>query len=361
MKSLLIVICLSFMFTVHAKIVARVSGVEGNAFIFNDGESYMLKYGSKVEDMSEVVVEDGSALTLLNSQGHEFHVNGGSLVKFNNGITELKNGSIWVINEGFKKGFVHSANSIANYGLGQFIYSFDNMTGKTQLLVITGDIQFSNTLEPNLHVSIPSGYFSLVDPKLRDGLPRAPTKVGLKSYKKIKSTFAHFKQLQKIKIDRLWEAPKKVNRSIASVNDQFSLTTVKKVTNKKRGKLIIIKTYSGRIPASISQSSSAASPMDYLQNKVKENKKAYIPVKTGSSAKIRYFGFDNKKSSPEANTGRTPASVKKLAIIKDLKGPVSVFSKTFTKKQNSNQRHSDDVNSLIDELESYKADYQKKY
>jgi hypothetical protein len=371
---------MSFTSVVFAKTVARVIEVDGNAFMIDSKKSTKtLQYGSKISDLSEVMVEDGSILSLVNDNGSILHVTGGSLLKFYNGISEIKSGQVWVISKGaMGNGVFHTSNSIVNYGEGQFIYSFDNVSGKTQVLALTGNLRISNALEPNLKITVPAGHFSLVDQKYENGLPRTATKVGLSSYKNFKNLFVGFNSLRHSKIDQLWASPRKPTkgRKIASVNDQFSAEK-----SLSRGKIIKFTTYkkSERHPAS-----AGASPLNYYKKIKKQQAKKYKKVKNNIVAPVYYYGFHFKQEMPVAKKPRmqkltpivkesyykvpsskfapkrTPASVKPSGLIQDLKTNTS-FEKSFMKNANSNQRHTGEVNSLIDELKSYKQEFKKNY
>jgi hypothetical protein len=389
MKLLSVIILFTLSMATHAKTVARVIEVDGNAFSFMGKKASSLKYGSKLEDLSEIMVEDGSTLSLVNSAGHVFHVNGGSLVKLYKGIVELKNGHVWIQSKSEEKGLFNTSNSIGQYGKGQFIYSFDNISGKTQLLVLKGTVKFSNALEPKLFTKVSSGHFSLVEQNYENGLPRSPTKVGLKSYKQMKNTFAKFEKLQNNEIETmLWGPPvAKKSRSIASV-----VPKAKKSYGATggSGKIITIRTIQssgGRVPAS-------ASPMEYYQEIKRKNAWKFKPMKSTKVAPIRYFGQkpSSKKqvstnvvttkvntkavSAIPANTevavktavtvvtapkkaSRVPASVGKSQLIEDLKR--SDFEKSLNVGAEKDKRHSNEVNHLIDELKSYKKDFKKDY
>lgn len=382
MKLLSIIFLLTISMTSQAEIVARVVEVNGNAFSFMGKKASSLKYGSKLEDLSEVMVEDGATLSLVNNHGHLFHVNGGSLVKLYKGILELKNGHVWVQSKSEEKGLFNTSNSIGQYGKGQFIYSFDNISGKTQLLVLKGMVKFSNALEPKLFTKISSGNFSLIEQEYENGLPRSPTKVGLKSYKLMKNIFANFDNLQNNEIEKmLWGQPvTKKSRSIASVVPSAKEAAT---TPVKSGRIIKIRTISGggnRVPAS-------ASPMEYYQNLKKKEAWKFRPIKSQKIAPVRYFGhtWKSKKvvsarmvkpqmkqmtnlgkpsekamaKASEKKANRVPASVGKSQLIQDLKR--SDFEKSLTIGADKDKKHSNEVNNLIDELKSYKKDFKKDY
>lgn len=383
MKVLILLSCFVFSSSSFAKTVARVIEVKGSAFVFSeDNSSKTLRYGSKVQDLSEVMVEDGSALSLINNEGHIYHVNGGTLVKFFKGFAEVKNGQVWVVvkNLGNGPGVIHTPNSIAKYTEGQFIYSYDNHSGKTQALVLIGDVKFSNALEPEVSINVPSGHFSIVERDFDKGLPRSPTKVGLKSYKKFKSLFVGFDSLQDTTIENmLWNKPsKREGRSIASVNDQFS---GKSSLKAPRGKLIKITTYksNSRIPASVG-------PMSYYKDIKRKESARRKPANTGNGVEIKYWGFKWRKPSsklapkkaikkkehkmviktnliqnPLKEVKRKPASVGTQAIVRELSNITSDFERTLRQSAKQEKRHADEVNSLIDDLKSYKQDYKKEY
>ncbi len=366
MKNVLIVIALVFSFSSFAETVARVLDVQGNAFAFNGKKTTSLKYGSKVLDLTEIMVEDGATLSLLNPQGHVVHINGGSLVKLYNGIFELKNGHVWVNSTTNTSGLFNTANSIGQYGEGQFILSFDNITGKTQLLVLVGDVKFSNALEPSLNTNVSAGLFSLVDPKYENGLPRTPTKVGLSSYKQMKLVFTNFKEIQKTNFEKtMWgEEKSSPKRSIASVISAPS----KNWKSKTRGRLIKITTYGGsRVPASVG-------PMDYYTDMKKRNAWKYKPIKNSHFAPVKYYGVKPavkmkkqhapmvkvvKKMEVKKTVNRVPASIQKSQMIHEIKR--SGFEASLNKESKKIKRHSNEINNLIDELKTYKQDFQKDH
>lgn len=345
----------------HAKVVARVIEAKGNSFVFMGKDVRTLNYGSSIEDLSEIMVEDSSALSIVNNAGQVFHIRGGSLVKVYEGLLELKNGNVWGTSEVDAPYIISTPNSIAKYTDGEFIASFDNITGKSQLLVLIGKMKFSNALDPNLNTLVQAGQFSLVDQNYENGLPRNPTKVGLKSFKETKKLFSAFKVLDKTKIEKmLWGKKNSPKRSIASVDER-------KLSRAKPGRIITIKTYKKRASRGVA----SVSPMKYYSdvNQVEQRKR--IPIKNAKTAPIRYFGVELKKVSsiPSSKTvmeatlpsfkGRVPASVKKSSFINDLKG--SDFESSLKKEMRENQRHTPAVNELIDELKSYDNDYQKEY
>lgn len=350
-----------------AKTVARVLYVKGNAFHFTNGKTKTLKYSDKIADLEDIMVEDDSALSLVNSTGHIFHINGGSLVKFFNGNLELKNGNIWVDsqNASYTVG-LNTSNSIVRLKNGQYIYSFNNDTGKTQFLTLMGDAEISNALDPSLKLKVGAGFFSLVDKNYNNGLPRRATRIGKTSYQNMKGLFSDFDSIRKQKIQIFEpELTKSVSRNIASVDKAHS--------KSKKGKIISITTYgASRVPAS-----SGSSPMNYYKELKQNEKNLRKPLRTGKIAKINYHGFVEKQETKKStgsivkiksmtskkrvkkDTKRLPASIEKNHLINELKK--SDFLKSLEQSEKVDKRHPDEVNNLIDELKTYKQDFKKNY
>mgnify|MGYP000144378935 CR=1 FL=1 len=363
MIKLLSIVTLLTCFSVQASTVARVLEVKGNAFAFTGGKNpRVLKYGDQVEDLSDVMVEDSSQLSLVNTEGDVMHITGGTLLKVYKKNIELKAGQIWTVAK--SRGNITTTNAVAEYRDGQFVTSFDNISGKTQVLVITGDVKVANVLEPALYTNVSAGQFSLVDPKYENNLPRTPTKVGKESFQKLRGEFASFETLDNPSLNKVMPGAEPAmvpakGRTIASVIEGYTKTPSK----PKAGKIIKIYSTTNRKPASAHK---------YYMN-LKGSKKSAASRAPVESAKIRYFGKKWKQqlsiktnNAPKAQTQmepkRIPASIPQASansLIQDLKK--NNFEKSLDEKSKTIERHSDEVNQLIDNLKSYDKDYQKAY
>ncbi len=368
MRSIALFIFL-FSMQAQAKIIARVLDVGGNSFVFDSrGQSQQLRFGSKIYDMSEVMVDDSSYLTVLDQSDNIHHLAGGTYAKFFNNLLEIKNGYVWTSAK--NPAFINTINSVISYKGGQFITSVNSSALKTQVLSLTASPKLASSLEPNLSIDVPSGHFSFIDQTYEKGLPRRPTRVGLNSYKSIKGLFANVKGLEKTTFEKTLfsaESPSVV-RKIASVEPSVQSHPTSRI-GKQKGKVIFIKTAS-RNPASVQKESA----MDYYKSMMPKPKKKV--VKKPKKVKIKYFGFDfnNKESKTSArkskvvvspsivnkvdNVQRVPASAHTMGIVHDIN---SAFEKSLNNKVINNRRHSDEVNQLIDELKSFKKDYSKHY
>jgi hypothetical protein len=389
MKQLLI---LSFILSAsfaNAKTVARVLGVEGNSFNFmSSKKAKQLIYGSKIEDASVVMVEDGATLSIKDEAGRVYHLGGGTQVKLFSKLIEVQKGYIWVSSKLNSIGTISSANAVVKYTQGQFIFNFDNYRSKSQVMALTGNVQLSNSVEPELLVEIPAGHFSFIDNKIDEGMPRGATRVGLTSYKSFKSVFDNNERIQHKSFDRAFEQEQSVpKRAIASVTP--------KVT---KGKILYFGKESKRIPASASPNA-----MSYYKS-VTTPKKVVKKVK---KVKIRVFGLEDEVSRGVASS--TPESVKdsvspskseggsffkrrqermklkeELELMKQKKiaakfeaqeaakrrKPSSVnpyaakataFEQSLKESESENTRHTNERSSLIDELKSYNKAYKKQY
>lgn len=369
MKLLIVTVSLFILsFSSFAKDQGFVSGIEGNAFVFyGKSQAKMLRYGSKIKDFAEVMVEDGSYVSMTNAEGQTYHLAGGTQVKMLGNLVELKAGKMWFFSNSDKKiTTIKSANSQASVKKGQFVLSFDSVKDKTQLLVLSGQVYFSNSLEPDLGVEVSPSYFSFVDMKYNDGLPRRPTRVGLKSYQKLKLSFNGIDEIENSSFEVLFGGQSKKSRSIASVTEKKNQPNLKKKSPKKKGRVIF---YSAARKVEQRSPSSVGSAMNYYMNM--EKPKKVVPVQSKKVAKVRVFSatINNKQvmsPSPKkkvVNTvklknSRMPASVQTNSLIQELN---SSFEKSLKIIEVKDQRHPEEVNSLIDDLKSYGQDYRKEY
>jgi hypothetical protein len=375
MKLLIVTYLLIFSTATWAKTVARVSGIEGNSFVFYGKKaSAVLKYGDKVADLSEVMVEDGAYVSLVDYHGHTFHLAGGSHVKFYNNMLEVKRGKVWTNSENDTEPFViQSVNASATYGKGQFVFSFSNYDGKTQLLVMDGTVNFQNILEPELGLDVGPGFFSLVDKEYNQGLPRVATRVGLKSYTKVKLSFVGIEEVENTNFETMFGG--KAKRSIASTGDFQAVKkhalVPKHNASGKKGKLYYYSTSTKSAKRTPASASSYSGPAAYYQDYLQKNKKKVY--KSGKSLKIKVFGgLDQASSAPVAakkvvktnptpvkvENARTPASIETQMIIHDLN---NTFERSLKKQIRIKKRHPGEVNQLIDDLKSYDANYNKSY
>jgi hypothetical protein len=324
-KSSLVLIALVAL-PVWAKPVAQVTGINGPVFVVQpDGKTATLKLNDHLEDKSEIMVEEGSSITVNDYYDATYHLIGGTHLKFFDRSAQLKRGKTWIqcMNGRFPLALT-TANGHANYWKGEFIATFDQATSRSQFLVVNGDVEVSNVLDRDLKYTVAAGTFTMVDPEVEDGVPRAPTKVGLAS---LNTAIAEFKKVPEIN-----KEPTKPARAIASVEE----TPV-----TKKGEIIFIQT--NRLPASVS-----GGAYKYFSKKVKKESFSHAP--------IRYFGSRiGQKPAPVA-IPRAPASVAPISISpqKTASKPLDPeFEESLKRKVTEQPKFPKELNSLIEDLKSY--------
>lgn len=306
-------------FPLWAKPVAQVTELNGSVFVVKaDGKTTTLKLNDHLEDQSEVMVEEGASITLNDYYDATYHLIGGTHLKFFDRSAQLKRGKTWIqcMNGRFPLALT-TANGHANYWKGEFIATFDQASGRSQFLVVNGDVEVSNVLDRNMKYTVPAGTFTLVDPEKDEGVPRAPTKVGLAS---LDSALGEFKQLP----EKLKEVVP--SRGIASVEERPA-----------KGEIIFIKT--NRLPASVS-----GGAHKYFAKKSP-------PVET-SHAPIRYIGTSWKP----VTSVRMPASYAPKAAMPITLAPKKLdaeFEDSLKRKAFEQPKYPKELNSLIEDLKSY--------
>ncbi len=312
---------LAFMaFPLWAKPVAQVTELSGSVFVVKpDGKTSTLKVNDHLEDKSEVMVEEGGSITLNDYYDATYHLIGGTHLKFFDRSAQLKRGKTWIqcMNGRFPLALT-TANGHANFWKGEFIVTFDQATSRSQFLVVNGDVEVSNVLERDLKYSVPAGTFTLVDPEIEEGAPRAPTKVGLAS---LDTALSEFKKLP----EDLKEGATPT-RSIASVNESV-----------KKGEITFIK--SNRLPASVN-----GGAHKYFAKKVK--------IESVGTAPIRYFGTSWKPFVAP----RRPASIAPMAPTPKKSAPQELdpeFGDSLKRKSSEQPKFPKELDALIEDLKSY--------
>ncbi len=336
-----------------AKPVAQVTEVSGTVFMVTaDGKTTSLRANDHLEDKAEVLVEEGGSVTLNDYYDATYHLIGGTHLKIFNKSVQLKKGKTWIQSKTKQHSLaLTTANGHVDYSSGEFISSFDQTSGRSQVLVVSGDVYVSNVLDRDLRYLIPAGSFTLVDPDVENGVPRAPTKVGLTS---LSSALLEFKRLpEEIKT----QAPA---RAIASVKDEPA----------KKGEIIFIST--NRLPASVNNG-----PHKYFK---KFKKTKMNPQEAYTAAPIKFYGVTvESKEEPvtgvseetkptavpapvvtkatEEVTPRLPASIP--APIQEPKKALETkaidpeFANSLKEQSEMQPKYSKELDNLIHDLTSY--------
>ncbi len=313
---------------VWAKPVAQVTELSGTVFaVGEDGKTKTLKVNDHIDEKSDLMVEEGGNLSLNDYYDATYHLAGGSNMKFFNRSVQLKKGKVWIEAKNPKNTLVlTTANGSVNYAKAEFIATFDQMTSRSQFLVVKDSVDVANILDKNLMTSVTSGTFTLIDPEVENGSPRAATKVGLAS---LQSALAEFKRLP---------PASEPTREIASVEETPAPV--------KKGEIMFIS--SGRLPASVE-----GGAYKYWKKSAGKKMKT-TSVQTFAGAPIKYYGTNFQAVTPVSP--RVPASVAPVQIIK--KTPISLnqdpeFEGSLKKEMTQQPKYSKELNSLIQDLTSY--------
>lgn len=308
-----------------AKVVAKVTEVKGNVFaVLPDGKTVKVIPNLHLDEKSEIIVDENGSATFYDFYDTTYHMNHSSHIKVLDRSVHLKGGKVWIQSTHTTSPLsLITANAYVDYWKSEFITSFDQVSGKSQVMVVNGDLDVSNILDRNLKYSLTAGAFTVIDPDVNEGQPRQPTTIGPESLSK---ALAEFKAVPKSILNK--EIPS-TKRAIASVEEIPSPT--------KKGEIIFIKT--NRAPAS-----------------VESKKKFKTPVaKTFSPVPIRVIGHSAPvtpkvvtPSLPRVEFSRVPASAQPAKMIQDVD-----FQQSLDSAKGSQPKYPSEVQKLIDDLKSY--------
>jgi len=154
-----------------AKPVAQVVEISGQVFaITEDGKTRSLKLNEHLDEKNEVMVEEGSSITLNDYYDATYHLIGGSHLKFFDKSVQLKRGKTWIQSKNSRhKLIVTTANGLIEFNKSEFITTFSHANARSQILVVNGDVEVSNILEKNMKQVISAGQFTLIDPQVENG------------------------------------------------------------------------------------------------------------------------------------------------------------------------------------------------
>jgi len=389
-----------------SKKLAVVDDIRGHAFLVQEGKTKQLRVGDFLNDFSEIITEEGAQVSFSDFYDHQYHLSGSGHVKILNKMIELVRGYFWVQSYRPTKipFMVQTANSFVKYYDGEAIISFDSFSGKTQIMVVKGDFRIGNILHKERHfdVDVADGEFSFVDNEFDSGNPRKTTRVGYSSFQKVLTLFVDVKPLDKDNdlYREIKRIPKKqkvalkvARRQAIGKMDRDSILTkyiqekVPHVKNKKitKDKFIylrldrksygkgtkVFRRYYSNILKKINKEKKKKKVVKFRPNYKKKSgvpiyifaPRVHFPV---SGKKIRR----GKMGPGKKAKGRYSKKMKRQAKIKrvykkrsrqQLKTDKSDFEKTLVNEYKNQMRHSDEVNSLIEDLKSYEQDFKKNY
>lgn len=306
-----------------AKPIAQVQEVKGLAFVITPmGATKKIKPLDIIDERAEILVEEGAQISLNDYYNATYHLSGGTHVKFYERSVQLKKGKTWVKSQSRNPLAVTTANGNIEYTASQFIAIFDQVTNRSQVLVVQGEVDVSNILDQNLRYSVNQGDFTVIDPEIDNGLPRSPTKVGMASLN------AALEEFEMTGRPMVLPTQAKTSRSIASVS------TLEAPMAVKRGQIIFMS--STALPQEVSSKKGQRTPASVTP------KKGASPQTWWGPAAISYYGVHGTPA-PKSFT-RLPASTSNMNIE---------IEPTLKKVENVKPAYSNDLESLIRDLKSY--------
>ncbi|GEM_PF-2069292 len=358
-----------------AKPLVLVSKLTGNAFsVFNDATK-QLREGDYLDDFSTVMTEEGATISLSDFHDHKYHLAGSGMIKMYNGILEVLRGYVLIQSFGTDAGVnyrLQTSNAISTYTHGDAVISFDPLAGRTELLVLNGKFEFKNSIHDDLGVTLQRSEFSFVDNNYDKGIPRLPTRIGEKSYGQISSMFSKFLSDEYKYAQTKNVREESIFRGVASVSSADGVSA-KESGATAGGKIIYRRPYERKQFDLDSYYSKKVTKID--SDRINQKFRPEYSVKTGVAVKI--YGNtsrsiasipSSKKIAKERSfVQRKPASIlinPQVTISQDattINVAPNAFQNGLMKAYTEQMRHENEVNSLIDELSSYKNSYQKNY
>jgi hypothetical protein len=345
-----------FSINLWAKPVARVVDFTGAVFaITPEGKTVKVKNGMHLNESTSLMLEDDSAVSLTDFYDNVIHVAGGSQITVEDRFIELTKGHVWFKSIGSTASLkVQSSNAILDVSKSESIVSYDSALARTNLLTLAGEAKIANAIEESLYQRVQPGMFSFVDKGFDDGYPRIPTMIGFNSYQRVTGVFYKVQpndnaiemMLTQNNSNQV-ETEKSVKREIASVTSEKKVQTA---DGKKSG-IIFISTKFG--------------PKGEAHQYYKSLKKTRAPASVSSNnAEVRVFGSKPNQGSISRSAAAKPkiVPVKPVVMSNQSENTVPIdFDESLSKAYHNQKRHTDEVNRLIDELQSFDKDYKKKY
>lgn len=325
---------------VLAGLVGKVHELKGEAFKVVAGKTSTLKVGSDLEEGADILVSDESTITVGDFFDRRHHLSAGSHLTMNDRAVILKKGSLWTQSMGPKStGQVTTANMLIQAEQGEWVTTYDPAAQRTQLTSISGEVRVASPQEPAFQYAVSAGMFTQAQPKLDDGYPRSPTKLG---YESLMKTLALFPG-QKSRDAGLakFQEKSEASRAIASVENA-----------PKKGEITFISTPAARTPAS----ADAGSAQSYFMKKAVKKSRKMKAVGHATTAPVRVIGLSATSPTMAQEHSRKPASVRPAQAPKpseSLDAKPNDFLKSYQEHKAAQPLHPNEVQRLLDDLESY--------
>jgi hypothetical protein len=308
-----------------AELVGKVQAVKGEAFLVEAGVTRTVRADMDIHQGAKILVGDGAKITVGDFFDNRHHLAAGTHVSMEANGFVLQKGAVWTQAFSGKTTFTTTTPNMITLGRkGEWVLTYDVARRRSQLTTITGEVDVASPQEPAFKYAVSAGMFTMSDPKIEEGYPRSPTKLG---YESLMQTLA------------LFPGVKSQDAGIAQVQDK---TPARAVASAK-GELVFITTIEkgGRLPAS-----AEGSAHHYFSQKTAKK----VGKKLGSTAPVRVIGYQ----AVATPAYRLPAS-KASTQSKDHapRSTDSEFMKSYEIHQRNQPKHSQEVQRLVDDLKSF--------
>jgi hypothetical protein len=327
----------------QAKLVGKIHGVKGHAFMNYDGRTVTLKKDMDVYDSAQIIVSDDAQVTVGDFYDRYYHLAAGTSFVMHHRAGILQKGQLWSQTAHASRDVsIATANLLMQSFRGEFIVTYSVVDKCSQLTVISGEVNVASPKQPNLRYAISAGEFTIAHPDQDNGYPRAPTRLG---YESLQTALAQFPGVTALDHGIAQVQKQSGARSIASVEETPAAPARTQV-----GSITYIKT--------VTPARNVASAQEYYLKKVKAPRKP----KAVMGAPVRVIGADWKAvtSAPTMKltapmVKRDVASVKKGGVPAPgvLEPNLSEFLKSYEFHQSKQHQHTPEVQRLIDDLKSY--------
>ena len=344
----------------------RVTDVQGHVFGVCDERTFNLKIGYKLPDKTEIITEEGAQVSFMDAVGRQFHLSGAGHVEITDHGIKLNRGYLWIQSFQSKQRLtLRTANALAELLVGEGIFSFDNASGRSQLLAVKGEFKFAHFLDVNRYEILQPGEFSMVDAE--HGVPRRATPIGFQSYEKIIALFRgpHRDAMggaQRLPASAAASGEKLTSGQVDDINADLKKLHVGQIKKKVR-----------RFKAKAKTKGNVAKKGDVMEPGGEKQQSRYPGVVT------RVFGL--KELEPELERPRFRATPEEGALtagprasLRRVRAPASQrvegqpaspypwgFEGALRKHLRKTSRQKLEEEGLVEELKYYREDYKVTY
>ena len=195
LKNFFLFLILMFITELHAATGFRVVNVTGTCSLIDDkNETKQLAKGVFLPTNSKIIVAKGGQLSLQAESSEIYHLSESSSLEIWREQLVLLQGTLWVQSQNDdKERGIETVNSFIEFKKSEFVLSFDEVSKKSQIFVISGHASIANIFMREKKELLVSGEISFVQKDFQQGMPRRPSLIGQESLSAVFSKFRGIK------------------------------------------------------------------------------------------------------------------------------------------------------------------------